>query len=201
MNNNNEKLLKGIADRYVERYGEALRAELGEVPVRETPVLDWRVKRRIQAKRRRRVLMAAGSIAAVLLIAVMLPRLWEDRAQLPLDTQAQPGATPGQPQYETIPLGFTLPTNFSVAHVEQDRGKTIYHLENELRDDVVLVLEKSAHVETAGLAKIPIGAYTAYGEFYADYSVLTFSRGGVTYEMSCRHDLNTLIGLGERILA
>ena len=33
-----------------------------------------------------------------------------------------------------------------------------------------------------------------------DYSLLTFDADGILYVLSCRYDINTLIGLGEAIL-
>ena len=59
--------------------------------------------------------------------------------------------------------------------------------------------ESSAPLQTAGLAKIDLGGpdgLQAYGTQTDSYSLLTFQRGGVLYTLTCRHDINTLMRLG-----
>ncbi|MDR3120394.1 MAG: hypothetical protein LBU58_03525 [Clostridiales bacterium] len=109
--------------------------------------------------------------------------------------QARPGA------YEVIPLGFTLADGFSIAGVEQDIERTIYYVADARNDDVVITLRQGGGAARAGLwaLEIPIGGerQAAYGVYGADYSLLTFERGGVVYEMTCKYDLNTLLGLAQ----
>ncbi|HBU11373.1 MAG TPA: hypothetical protein DEB31_01165, partial [Clostridiales bacterium] len=102
---------------------------------------------------------------------------------------------------EVIPLGFTLPDNFSVTAVEQDVGKTVYYLQDMRLDDVVLTLERSdGFIVPDGMSEYEINGQTAYGVYKPDYSFLTFESGGLIYEMTSKHDLNTLLELGAAIL-
>ncbi len=117
----------------------------------------------------------------------------------PAAPAAEPAA-PGEQPYEIIPLAFELAPNFSVDAVLQDREKTVYKLGDTREDDVVLTLEYAGAPETEGLSEIEINTAKAYGKYGADYSVLTFEKEGVLYTMTCKYDLNTLIGLGKDIL-
>ncbi|MDR1439100.1 MAG: hypothetical protein LBJ10_03535 [Clostridiales bacterium] len=106
------------------------------------------------------------------------------------------------PQYDgAIPLGFALPAGFSISNAEQDREKTIYYLEHAASDDIVLVMEPSQTaaldelIGSGELNTIEIGPNIAYGAYNADFSELVFERGGIVYDMTCKYDINTLIGL------
>ncbi len=123
----------------------------------------------------------------------------EPAAPAPAEAAPEPAA-PVEQQYEIIPLAFELPQNFTIDAVLQDRGKTVYRLGDAREDDVVLTLEYAEAPETDGLNEIEINASKAYGKYGADYSVLTFEKDGVVFNMTCKYDLNTLIGLGKDIL-
>lgn len=119
------------------------------------------------------------------------------------DSSAGSGASTAQDveEYEIIPLGFELPENFTVETVEQDVGKTIYYLQDMRLDDTVLTLERSdGFIVPDGLKEYEINGQTAYGTYQPDYSFLTFEKDGIVYEMTCEHDLNTLLELGAAIL-
>ncbi len=49
----------------------------------------------------------------------------------------------GQPGggYGIIPLNAELPDNFTISAVEQDVGRTVYYLDEQNEDDVVMTLE------------------------------------------------------------
>lgn len=103
---------------------------------------------------------------------------------------------------EPIPLSFELPGNFSVESFEQDYGKSVYTLANTELDDVVLTLEYSGpEASFDGFVEIGIGDNTAYGRSTPDYSLLMFEKRDIVYTLSCRHDINTLVGLSKKILA
>ena len=201
MSYKNDKLFKEIADTYVERYGERLHKERGEIPPRETPWLDWRVKACINARSTRRSWAVAGMVAAALLLVFALPQLSSLITGFDPTQSLDSTPAPGQAQQSVIPLGFSLPEQFTVADVEQDQGKTIYYLRDAKQDDVVLTLEMDARVQTNGLEEIPLERHTVHGAYRADYSMLTFSKDNIVYELSCRHDLNTLVELSRGILA
>lgn len=100
-----------------------------------------------------------------------------------------------------IPLSFALPDNLSIIAIEQDNERSIYYLSDVLQDDVVLTLEETdREPETEGLASITINDSVAYGVAGPDYSLLTFQKDGILYEMTCEHDLATLVNLSYHIL-
>lgn len=107
----------------------------------------------------------------------------------------------GQQAYQPIPLGFELPEQFSISKQAQDKGKTIYYLNNTELDDVVLTMQFASELpDTSGLKEVPINTSIAYGEYNPDFSRLVFIQDGILYELSSEHDLNTLIQLGRSIL-
>ncbi len=214
-----EKLFQEIANAYVGQYGDALRKELSEIPERETPMLDKRVKKRIGEMRRGRWLWRGSAAVAAMLLVFLLPRLLQQSMSAPspdqseaapslfpstTDMAAAPGSVPNRTAdvepYEIIPLRFSLSEEFSVSHVEQDREETVYYLENTQQDDVVLALKRADQADTEGLYAISVEDQTVYGAYRADFSLLTFQKDGIVYEMSCCHDINTLLGLSQKIL-
>jgi hypothetical protein len=94
-----------------------------------------------------------------------------------------------------IPLGFSPSGGFAVLESMEDDGKSVYVISDAQKDDVVAVLSRGGAVDREGLAPIPIGGGEAYGAYHADYSLLTFEKGGVVYVLTCRYDINTLIRL------
>lgn len=99
-----------------------------------------------------------------------------------------------------IPLSFALPPNLMVASVEEDNGKSIYYLQNTQADDVVLTLEYADEYDFAGLDTAQINGSTVYYKYRSDYSLVTFEKEGVLYEMTCKHDVATLMDLSSYIL-
>jgi len=109
------------------------------------------------------------------------------------------GASPGYG--EIIPLSVELPDNFTISTVEQDVGKTIYHLDNTEMDDAVVTMERTQDMpDVTGLNQYDINGHTAYGKYLPDYSVLVFNKDDILYELTCKYDINTLVELGSRIL-
>jgi hypothetical protein len=117
---------------------------------------------------------------------------------MPAPAPAAPATAPG---FEIIPLSATLPEGFTQAGFKQDREKSIYYIEDARMDNVVLVLEESGDLPTAGLVSIALGGDTpAYGTQGDGYGLLTFIKDGVLYTMTCRHDVNTLLRLGQGLI-
>lgn len=191
-----EALFRQMASDYAEREGAELLREKAELErtVTEfpTPALDRRVLGHIRAGRRRRYFQGFALAAACVALMFAIPRLMgledsgtasqppaasdaaaAESAQAPAESSVE-----AAPSYEMIPLSFTLPENLSVSAVEQDRGQTIYHLDDTRLDNVVMTLEYAADSEDpdpfGALRPLEIGGATAYGESTADYSLLRF---------------------------
>ncbi|MCL2695162.1 MAG: hypothetical protein FWE69_02420, partial [Clostridiales bacterium] len=119
----------------------------------------------------------------------------------PAADSAELGKQPTPPAFEIIPLSFALPKNLSVADVEQDEAQTIYYLDDQWQDDIVLVLaETDTLTKPDGAAAISINGQTAWGLSEDGYQKLIFLTDGLLFELTCRYDINTLIALGKSIL-
>ena len=199
----NDELFREIASKYTEQYGEALRAEgaqLERSPAPSTVKLERRVRARIAAQKRKPYLRLATALAACLAIVVLAARVLPTQISNPPPSDAQPSAAPTL-EYAVIPLSAPLPEGFVQTGFEQDKAKSIYYIEDASLDSIVITLEHSTvPSDTAGLTAIPIGGATAYGTQTDSYSLLTFSRDDVVYELTCKYDINTLIRLGEVFL-
>lgn len=219
-NKQQDQLLKELAQKYADQYGYRLRQEMEQLEKENvtylTPRLDQQVKNLLSPrKNNKRYIRMFAAIAACLVFAFILPftgqflsqNSGESAAPMPSETaqsqqeQPEPPPVSEKPQYEAIPLQFTLPNNFSVSAVEQDIEKTIYYLADAYQDPVIMTLKnQDTGLETAGLQRLFIGNAAVYGYSCADYHLLTFEKDGLVYEMTCRYDMNTLVKLGEGIL-
>jgi len=185
----NETAYKKLAENYVRTEGTRLSAERRGAPLYLTPRLDGRVHRRTTEKKRVPAYIAAA-MAACILLALFIPSVFK-----------APPVNPAQPTAALIPLNFTLPANFTVAEKQLDQGTSVYYLADARKDDVVLMLERSAAAPSgADLTKIELNGKTAYARAAGEYNLLTFRTGGILYTLSCRYELNTLIAIGENIL-
>jgi len=102
-----------------------------------------------------------------------------------------------------LPLSFDLPAQFTVASVEQDIERTIYHLKDNMLDDVILTLERSGDISRYDtLVALSISGHNAFGSSGDGYSLLAFTDEGndILYVLTCKHDINTLVRLSESIL-
>ena len=223
----NDAVFKEIASRCAEQYGAELNRELVEKTLPElSPLGERRVQKAIRKIRFNRAMPIAAAAAAGILLFVALggagilftrnllspPQMAEapsisdknpvadaapeDAAETALD--AVGGATQ---DYEIIPLSFTLPQNLTVASTDQDEAKTIYYLENEWQDDIVLtLLQADTLTPPDGADLLSINGRTAYAVSEQGYRKLIFVDDGLTYELTCRHDINTLLALGDIVL-
>jgi len=216
------KLYEKIASQYVELCGEKLLREADEIPSLSTPGLDKKVSLRMKMGKLRRNLAGLGTLVATLLLLLLLPRMLqifsgnefmaEPSSGVMEESSAGGIMTPSlspveeeggnQVEIEALPLNVTLPHNFDVVEVEVDQGQTIYHLAETSMDHVVLTLretDEKPEVEE-GLQEIVINDKTVYGSDRGDYRILLFEKEGILYEMTCKHDINTLIQLSSSIL-
>jgi hypothetical protein len=201
-----DTFLKKLAQSYAETEGQKLQEELKSAPLYSTPRMDSRIRQRIKAEQgrsfsRRFGVLAAACLAclACLVAGLALPSLLRSGITDPPPGLSSPGDTTGD--LTLMPLSFTLPDNLTNAGSSTDQGQSIYYLRDVHQDDVVLVMEKSGQQPAAdGLTPVKINGQQAYAKATGDYSYLTFSRDGILYTMTCRHDVNTLISLGEKIL-
>ena len=212
---NNDEIMKRIADEYVERYGRELRAELEQLE--QAPMvsiseisLERRVMRKIAALKRRPYLRALPMVAACIVIAVIyLPNLLRSEVSSPPyqassstapAVSASPAPDAQAPEYQdyaAIPLSAPLPRGFTLTGFDQDREKSIYFIEDVYLDDVVITLEPAvAPPDTTGFVEINLGGSVVYGRQTDAFSLLTFSSDDVLYTLTSRHDINTLLLLG-----
>ncbi len=217
---NEDELLRQMARQYAEQYGSRLRRE--NVSLRQTrlqtPRMDWTAqelhRRRRSTRRGVGWSLAAALVVFLLSYALLQSRVGDslfdpsDNAPTTADASHSPNHSDGSfgsqvPEGEPIPLSFTLPSSFSVSDVEVDRGETIYSLDDNKDDDVVLKLSYSADSNplpmVAGLTTFHMGDKTCYGLSTPDFKMLWIEKDGILYEMSCRYDYSTLLTLGERI--
>lgn len=224
-----EKALRRIAEEYLRKYSGELRRELDaldQTRAMPTPELDRRVHERVaKIKRARRRKLLGGLAAACIVLALLTPAVWQRYSQSQLSppetsqqpTQSSGGAQPSEgapseaappasavqpePNYEILPLAFTLPEQFSVASVEQDIKKTVYTLDDTMLDPVVMTLEQSG--DTAffdSLTPITVEGHEAFGRSGDGYSLIAFEKQDILYVLTCEHDINTLTGLSRNIL-
>ena len=218
----NDELMKKIADTYIERYGHELNVELDwleQFP--GTTISEIRleqcVREQIAAKKRRPYYLGALSVLAacfVIALLLLVPGLHNSDVLYSIDrppTDPSSGlASPphsaippddsafGQPDFEVIPLSASLPHGFNQIGFEQDYGKSIYFIEDQHLDNVVIILERpDALPDTSDLVEIDLGGLIAFGTQTDAYSLLTFSLDDVLYTLTSKHDINTLIRLGE----
>lgn len=214
-----DKLLRELASVYVEQYGKELQQEqaaLARTPGEgiSTHRLEARVRKRIAARKRRPYLQVMVSLAACVALILLAPRLLDfDFSQAPESggapsaSSAAESSIPSEAtapskeapvrEFAVIPLSAQLPAGFEERGFEQDREKSIYYIGDACLDDVVLTMEESSRpLTTEGLVKISLDGTEAYGTQTQSYSLLTFRSGNVDYVLTCRHDINTLIRLG-----
>ena len=182
-NTKSDSVFRDLARRYSEYNGYLLSSEASAATA-EAPSLRGagsltHVRRRIERKKNARTTKAVSLMAALLIIAIVLPAL----------LVLQPWA------YKEIPLDFTLPPQFTIVETVVDRNITSYKIEDTRGgDDVVITLEKTkADLDTDGFTLIIVDGRGVYVKDYADYKLLIFKRNNVIYTLSCRHDINTLI--------
>ena len=87
--------------------------------------------------------------------------------------------------------------------VEQDVNKTVYHLNDNKLDDVVITLERSGDISRYDtLTELTIKGNNVFGSSGNGYNLLTFKdeESDILYVLTCTYDINTLVLLGNSIL-
>ena len=219
---NNDELLQKIANEYVENYGRELHEENKTLNMSEQASaemaaeyrLEMRVFRKVTSEKRRPYLALLPLLAACIAITfVYLPNLFSTPSQtdphpIPIPSPADPAPAPEPadpapqplpqtPQFEIIPLSVPLPQGFTQIGFEQDRGQSIYYIEDVYLDNVVVTLEAGAvPSDISGLVEIWLGGEIAYVKQTDAYSLLTFTNDDILYTLTSRYDINTLLRLG-----
>ena len=193
--NNNDGVLKELANRYTRAEGVLLSKERERLPVYETPGLDRRVRHLTVLKGKSRFsyityIAAAACVALALLISPFISKVLKNGNN-----------AVKEPEERLIPITFTLTNSFVVTQEGLDRGESVYFLKNIKKDDVVMTLKKtSGPVETEGLTAIRLNGQTAYTRETDAYKLLVLQSDGILYTLSCRYELDTLLELGKNIL-
>ena len=188
-NPDNEKLFEHIARQYVDYEGSIIKQELlnDQSPPPPTARVDYLVKKSLRGKKRMFTALALTAAAAIVMIFA-LTRFIPQNNFTPADTGI-------------IPLNFTLPENMSVVKSELDRTRSVYTLEDKEGDNVVMTLERSADgAQTGDMTPMEINNTRVYFKSDSNYNLLRFKSGGIIYELSCRYDINTIIGISKNIL-
>lgn len=200
-NKREEDVLRQVAEAYTEEYGRQLLRENHELNRQGiayfTPRLDKKVGRIGRGRRFKKylpVLAAAACIAVFLLVPLL-------RLPGPPFTETPASADGSANSYEVVPLSFTLPEGIVLAGFEQDKGKSIYYLEDAYQDDVVLTLEYTKDdFDSSGFQPVEVNGETVYAVSEEDYKLIVFEKAEVLYTLACRYDINTLVRLSRNIV-
>ena len=207
--NEQEKLFKDLARRYTEGYGKAMQEERNQLEQNgaayHTENLERRVMQAVRPRKRRLYIGTIAAIAAILVLVVvgtqLLPFADNPAPSNSAQISSQPSASSSPAGFEVIPLSFAVPAGFTKSGFEQDNEKSVYYFDDTMKDNVVLTMEKSGRApDPAGMTRLSINGSAAYAVSGEGYSLLTFNKGGVLYELTCQYDINTLTRFGNEIL-
>ena len=196
MKDNNEAVFKELALRYVEADGKLLNEEVKGCRGTDvfTPELDKLVHKKIYSKKNARNMWIISAVAVAAVMIVMFPNV------LRL-SQRKNGTMDMEQSSQLIPISFTMPDNLSVASKKLDNGQSVYRLDNTTGDSIVMTMERDVGLpDTSQLSDVNINGYTVYAAQTADYNFIAFTKDGVTYTMTCRYQIETLVELSENIL-
>lgn len=192
-----EELLGKLAKDYSKTYGRELLKEnetLAQADQYDTRGLQRKVRAWQQGTGRRHLFLRIGAAACAALLVVVM-RLTGPSSKGP-DSTLTPSESPAP-----IALSAPLPQGFTQQGFEQDQGQSIYYLEQQALDHVVMTLEHGDLLsDTRGLIPVKLGDATVYGAQTDSYNLLTFAKDGVVYTLTCRYDINTLTALAEAII-
>lgn len=208
----NEDIYKKLAETYMDSLGSELMAEHEDIKNTPIPVerTDYLVQKGIKQPAKSnisRIFNAkwAAGIAAALVILIAIPFVYQTITNYPQTSdinQEEEAASEGIPSAELLPLSFNLPSNLSVTDSKLDNGVSIYYLADKFLDDIVLQMQPAgnADLDTSSLQQIEINGKHAYAGSFSDYNILEFEEDGISYSLTCKHDINTLISLSKNIL-
>jgi hypothetical protein len=221
----NEKRLKQAASLYVKQMGDQLLREQDKVQHDmdvDLRVWRWRMNRRVRIKRAKIAAFVAAPMAAGLLLVILVMG-WPSADPYPADTagmaavpmeapqsaetaaaEAPPLVPPihyAPPRPEIALLSAKLPQGYTLAFTDYDHGKTIYHINSDLANELVLTAEYAAQPLAAdGFTRTTINEMEAYVLVRRSYSVLLLYSDGVQYTLTGRFDANDLVEVASAVL-
>jgi hypothetical protein len=199
--NSKEEFFRLAAIEYVERQGDALKQEAAWVNHEAhypTENLERRVFKAVRQRKRRFVapLVATAACLALMLFGgrtffqniLNFSNIREPITQTPDDRQL-------------ISLSFQVPSGFTQTGAEQDQGKSIYYFDDLQGDNVVLTLEKpEVPIDESSFTELDINDASVYAASREGYQMMTFEKDNLSYTLTCRYDVNTLLRFSEEIL-
>lgn len=221
--NKTEILYQQLANRYIEEYGTQLQNELHhfehQSSAAPTVSLDKRVKAATSSKRSPiRIFQWCGLAAACFALLLLAPKVLQEfsprqntmeaTSQAAAEAQDEAGSqllesgnAPATNSTELIPLGFELPSAFSIESTALDNGVSIYSLSTTSLDSVVLsMVYTSEALDTTGLVPYSVAGQTVYGIRTKEYNLIRFQHGGIEYNLTSRYDLHILFELAEIVI-
>ncbi|MDR2939344.1 MAG: hypothetical protein LBV08_03375 [Clostridiales bacterium] len=180
-----------MAKKYVDEEGRRLKEEMESLGMEGGPpkITPLKVKRQLNQLNYKKYLTFAAPVAAAVLILFLAKGGPQNQT-----------SNSAEAQHEIINLSFTPPENFSISKIMQDKGETIYYIEDKFEDDVTLTVQKKqsplSGPEIFGLKEILINDKKAYIIQKNDYSILKFVSSGNLYTLTCKYQPETLISLG-----
>lgn len=196
--NNNDKVFKNIADRYVEQMGSDL-SSLPAASVSDKTGSYNETKARIRKRRIKK--LAAISLPAAAVICLIFAVTLLNGINPPPVLDNTPPATQTQPSPDQpAPVIQLSGTRFSIADREYDNGKIIYSIsDNTLDDNAVIIFEKSSLPDLSDYQAAEAGGNRVYYKAEDDYYILLYEFKNYIVTMSCRYELDTLNELNKHM--
>lgn len=219
-NKNNEQWLKELAGRYAEEDGKRLRREIdglvrSQIMI-DTKNLDKKVKHRLKSHNYWKY-TAGLSVLAAACFVIVLTIVWNlagpagDLSAPKESTNTEDSASSQESNMESeedkeesdhmASFILALPANFTIREMEEEVGKTTYHLDHTEGEAVTVVVEAGVLAEEYHtLSAVTINGQTAYKREGEAEQLLAFEKDGYSYIMTCQQDFQALQQLGEFIL-
>lgn len=203
-----EHLFWQIASRYTEYEGKLLKEEVNNWQDQglsnsftnmDREIYSY-IRKRKRIKLYRRMCGAAASI--LLIVGLTFFFRMNGNKNLSGEQSTLDGnlSSSEQENYEVITLSAKLPPGFEIKEVKVDLEETIYFIENDKKDDVVLVISRAKELLHSGLKETILNEESAYGLSRKDYHILTFQRNEFIYTLTCEYDMGTLFEIGGSII-
>lgn len=196
-----ENWLKDIARQYIEMDGGLLKEEivqLKEKPLR-TEGMDFLLKKKLRKVRTKGYTPWIGGAAACLAALLVSTTIINHTKLGPSVTESILRDYESGAGNSMISLSLNLPDQFRLSSTKQDYGETIYYLEEDGGDDVVLVVKEAADDITGELKNIVIDGNEVQGLSFDDYQILSFKKDNIQYTLTCRYEFQTLVELSKSL--
>ena len=209
MNNDNERIYRALAKRYIDGQGRELLHELAaeRAEKNDTSRMDKAVYKQISAKKHRIIWICSGLAACLIVALISLPVLGllqnlnsgfsinddKSNSQAPHNSAEKP--------LPNINLAPALPERLRISAEETDESRRVYILSDYYGDDVVLTAEyRESKPDADGLTPFLVNGVTVYYLSEDFYYLMTFKHDGILYTMTCRYEMETLLELCKNIL-